>query len=77
VVFLDILIPEQDGWLVCSKMKLHASSPAIVMMTGRHEAHTRRFASFVHADAFLAKPFAAEDALCLLESFAAARKAVS
>ena len=37
VVFLDINIPEQDGWLVCSKLKMAVKSPTIVLITGRTE----------------------------------------
>ncbi len=34
VVFLDFVIPEQDGWLVCSKLTTTPNSPAIVLITG-------------------------------------------
>ena len=63
VVFLDINIPEQDGWLVCSKLKVPLQGPAIVLITGRTENDTDRFASFVHADDILRKPFSDEDVL--------------
>lgn len=63
VVFLDIIIPEQDGWLVCSKLKMRLDAPRIVLMTGRTENDTERFADFVHADDVLKKPFSDEDVL--------------
>lgn len=63
VVFLDINIPEQDGWLVCSKLKMPVGGPKIVLITGRTEDDTNRFACFVHADEVLRKPFTAEDVL--------------
>jgi CheY-like chemotaxis protein len=63
IVFLDINIPEQDGWLVCSKLKMPPKGPAIVLITGRTENDTDRFASFVHADDVLRKPFSGEDVL--------------
>ena len=61
VVFLDINIPEQDGWLVCRKLKMLPNAPAIVLITGRTESNTDRFADFVHADGVLRKPFVSAD----------------
>lgn len=66
VVFLDINIPEQDGWLVCSKLKMRSEGPRIVLMTGRSENDTDRFAEFVHADDVLKKPFSEDDVLRFL-----------
>ena len=61
LVFLDINIPIQDGWLVCSKLKLVKSAPAIVFMTGETRQDLEQFADFVHADAVLHKPFRVDD----------------
>ncbi|MCA9123260.1 MAG: response regulator [Planctomycetaceae bacterium] len=66
VVFLDINIPEQDGWLVCSKLKMKLEGPRIVLMTGRTEDDTDRFAHFVHADDVLKKPFSDTEVLRIL-----------
>lgn len=71
VVFLDINIPEQDGWLVCSKLKMPLDGPRIVLMTGRSESDTDRFADFVHADDVLKKPFTEENVLRVLNEMAA------
>ena len=68
LVFLDICIPEQDGWLVCSKLKLRPNAPTIVLMTGNTENKTDRFADFVHADVVLKKPFSEEDVLNVLDA---------
>ena len=68
LVFLDICIPEQDGWLVCSKLKLRPNAPTIVLMTGSTENKTDRFADFVHADVVLRKPFSEEDVLNMLDA---------
>jgi CheY-like chemotaxis protein len=73
IVFLDIMIPEQDGWLVCSKLKTHAQSPLVVLMTGYSEGNTNDFARFVHADELLRKPFTEVDLLEMLHQQAAAR----
>jgi DNA-binding response OmpR family regulator len=70
VVFLDINIPEQDGWLVCSKLKMRLDGPRIVLMTGRSENDTDRFAHFVHADDVLKKPFSEADVLRIVRDAA-------
>ncbi|MBC8355737.1 MAG: response regulator [Planctomycetes bacterium] len=67
IVFLDINIPEQDGWLVCSKLKMPLDGPRIVLITGRTDSDTDRFAGFVHADEVLKKPFSEEDVLRILK----------
>ena len=71
VVFLDINIPEQDGWLVCSKLKMPVKGPMIVFITGRMESDTDPFADFVHADEILQKPFSEEDLLEVIRSVSA------
>ena len=71
VVFLDINIPEQDGWLVCSKLKMRSNAPTIVLITGRTKGDTERFADFVHADDVLNKPFSAEDVLRIVRGISA------
>ena len=57
LILLDVVMPEQDGWLVCSKIKSLQSAPQIVLMTGSTRPDLERFADFVHADAVLHKPF--------------------
>ena len=60
VIMLDVMMPEQDGWLVCSKLKSLPTSPRIVLMTGVTRSDLEQFAQFVHADAVLRKPFGVE-----------------
>lgn len=59
VVFLDINLPTQDGWLVCNKLKSQSPSLQIVLATGESRPDLYRFASFVHADDLIKKPFRA------------------
>jgi len=51
----------QDGWLVCSKLKLAKSAPTIVFMTGETRKDLEQFAEFVHADELLRKPFGVKE----------------
>jgi two-component system, OmpR family, response regulator len=63
VVFLDVGIPLQFGWLVCAKLKLVEPSPAVVLMTGLDCDDLNSFSKFVKADDILRKPFSAADVL--------------
>lgn len=63
VVYLDVNMPGQDGWLVCAKLKLSPSAPAVVLMTGDSRRNLYRFAEFVQADDVLRKPFSADDVI--------------
>ena len=56
VVFMDVNIPGQDGWLVCRKLKLGPSAPIVALMTQQRDERTTRFAEFVDADDLLSKP---------------------
>lgn len=63
VVYLDIDIPEQDGWLVCAKLKHFPGAPIVVLMTGDVRGDLFQFAEFVKADEVLRKPFSADDVI--------------
>lgn len=63
VVVLDVMMPEQDGWLVCAKLKLVEPSPRILIATALLAEESDRFAGFVHADEILHKPFSGDELL--------------
>jgi CheY-like chemotaxis protein len=63
VVYLDINMPEQDGWLVCAKLKYFPDAPTVVLMTGTQRDNLFRFAEFVKADTVLRKPFSANQVI--------------
>ena len=63
VVYLDINMPEQDGWLVCAKLKYFPHAPIVVLMTGTDRENLFRFAEFVKADEVLRKPFSANQVI--------------
>ncbi len=63
IVFLDIKMPVQRGWLVCAKLKLVEPSPTVVLMTGLAGGDLDSFSEFVNADDVLRKPFSADDVL--------------
>ncbi len=68
IIFLDIMIPGQSGWLVCSKFKSVKPAPKIVLMTGLTWNNLDSFSEFVNADDVLRKPFSAEDVLGLISN---------
>ena len=63
IVFLDINLPKQFGWLVCAKLKLTEPSPQVVLITGLVSDDLNSFSEFVKAGDVLQKPFSAEDVL--------------
>ncbi len=63
IVFLDINLPKQFGWLVCAKLKLIEPSPAVILITGLTCDDLDSFSEFVKAGDVLRKPFSAEDVL--------------
>jgi DNA-binding response OmpR family regulator len=66
IVYLDIRIPEQFGWLVYAKLKLVEPSPTVVLMTGLACDELDDFSKFVKANNVLRKPFSAEDVLAFV-----------
>ena len=58
VVLLDIMMPDMDGFAVCSALraKPEGKHTAIVMMTGLDDAESIRFAYHLGATDFITKP---------------------
>jgi two-component system alkaline phosphatase synthesis response regulator PhoP len=63
VILLDVMMPEQDGWLVCAKLKVIPSAPKIIIFTVLKHGESDRLAQFVHADDIIHKPFTREQLL--------------
>jgi len=66
IVFLDVGLPKQFGWLVCAKLKLIEPSPQVILITGLVSDDVDSFSEFVKAGDVLQKPFSAEDVLRFL-----------
>ena len=58
VIFLNVSLPKQSGWLVCAKLKLVEPAPFVVLMGADSEKgfDNELFASIVGADKVLYKP---------------------
>ena len=63
IVFLDVNLPKQFGWLVCAKLKLIEPSPQVILITGVVSDDLDSFSEFVKAGDVLRKPFSVEDVL--------------
>ena len=66
IVFLDVNLPKQFGWLVCAKLKLIEPSPTVILITGLNCDDLDSFSEFVKAGDVLRKPFSEEDVLAFI-----------
>lgn len=57
LILLDVMIPEQDGFLVCAKIKLIEPAPKVVFVTALPEGESDRMANYLHSDGIIHKPF--------------------
>jgi two-component system phosphate regulon response regulator PhoB len=59
VVFLDIMMPELDGYEVCRRIKASGelASPYVIMLTAKGEETDRQRGLDAGADDYMTKPF--------------------
>ncbi len=65
LIILDLMLPKMDGYKVCALLKRdyrYAKIP-ILMFTAKAQQEDMKLAEEMGADAFMAKPFRAEDLL--------------
>ena len=67
LIVLDVMMPEQDGWLVCAKLKAIRPSPKIIIFTVLKHGESDRMAQSVHADDIIHKPFTQEQLLSKID----------
>jgi DNA-binding response OmpR family regulator len=67
LIVLDVMMPEQDGWLVCAKLKAIQPAPKIIIFTVLKHGESDRMAQFVHADGIIHKPFTREQLLAKID----------
>ncbi|MCX7843567.1 MAG: response regulator transcription factor [Clostridia bacterium] len=56
MVILDVMMPEMDGWTVCSKIRKMSHVP-IIMLTARSEPSDEIYGFGLGADEYITKPF--------------------
>jgi DNA-binding response OmpR family regulator len=57
VVVVDVQMPGMDGYDLCRRLKVDASGPRVVMLSGHTSSQDERDGRAAGADAFLRKPF--------------------
>ncbi|MCM3760890.1 response regulator transcription factor [Alkalihalobacillus oceani] len=67
LVILDIMLPVQDGFDICRKIRTHSAVP-ILMLSARKELHDRVEGLNVGADDYLTKPFESEELLARIRA---------
>jgi CheY-like chemotaxis protein len=67
LVLLDMRMPVMDGWTVARFMRENGMRTPIIVMTAAENA--RRWADEIGASAHLAKPFALDDLLTIVDRF--------
>lgn len=60
VILLDVMMPDKDGWDVCSKIRETKQTP-IIMLTARTETKDKVRGLNMGADDYLVKPFEPEE----------------
>ncbi|MBM7570558.1 response regulator transcription factor [Aquibacillus albus] len=60
LLVLDIMLPDIDGWEVCSTIRKTKNIP-ILMLTARNDMKDKVFGFDIGADDYLTKPFAPEE----------------
>jgi len=67
-ISLDLMIPEIDGFAVCSELRRRKVGSPILMLTARDEVRDRVKGLEVGADDYLVKPFAFEEYVARLRA---------
>lgn len=71
IIFLDIELPEMDGYTACRKLKSRdrANDCPVIMLTGRDSAFDRIRGVMAGCSRYMIKPVAAEDLYSVLNQF--------
>jgi two-component system alkaline phosphatase synthesis response regulator PhoP len=69
LIFLDIMMPDTDGYTVCNTLKMDAqtSSIPVVMVTGLSFDLNKQLAKEVGVKGYITKPFKQADLLKVIE----------
>lgn len=63
LLILDVMMPQLDGWEVCSRVRKGGSKVPILMLTAKDDISDRVKGLDLGADDYLVKPFALEELL--------------
>jgi two-component system alkaline phosphatase synthesis response regulator PhoP len=68
LVILDVMLPDEDGFAVCRRLRRSGSAMPILMLTARGETRDKVTGLRSGADDYLTKPFEAEELLARIEA---------
>ncbi len=65
LILMDLIMPQMDGYTACSSIKTDQATKGIpvVMLTGVGHEFNKKFAREMGADAYITKPFSADELL--------------
>ncbi len=63
LVVLDLILPGMDGYAVCRRLRQHPTYLPILMLTARDQSSDKILGLELGADAYLTKPFEADELL--------------
>jgi DNA-binding response OmpR family regulator len=67
-IVLDLMLPGQDGFTVCRKLRAEGVDTPILVVTARHQVSDRVLGLDAGADDYLVKPFAFDELLARLRA---------
>ncbi len=67
MVLLDIMMPKQDGWETCRKMRAGSSVP-IIMLTAKGETFDKVLGLELGADDYIVKPFDTKEVVARIKA---------
>jgi DNA-binding response OmpR family regulator len=70
VIVLDVMLPRQDGWITCEKLRRSGVGTPILMLTALDDINDRVRGLDAGADDYLPKPFHATELLARIRSLA-------
>lgn len=70
VILLDLMMPGEDGWAICRRVKELTADVPVVIVTALDTPEARQSAEQLHADAFVTKPFNCQELLSIVERLA-------
>jgi len=71
IILLDLMMPDMDGFEVCSELKIESSTKQIpiIMLTAKRDPIDKTFAKGVGVVDYINKPFSAKELLEKMEKY--------